>query len=148
MPGSKWIRSFWSGSRKKKLLKPMEWGAFLTYIRGGDAHQLFLLGWSGNADPDGILFPLFHSKNFGAAGNRAFYKNEKVDQLLREARRLSDQGKRQALYEEASRIVVSEAADIWIYNTIELRGLSNRLQGFKFTPVGSGALFRVLSVSS
>ena len=53
-----------------------------------------------------------------------------------------------ALYEEASRIVVSEAADIWIYNTIELRGLSNRLQGFKFTPVGSGALFRVLSVSS
>ena len=54
----------------------------------------------------------------------------------------------QALYEEASRLVVSDAADIWIYNAIELRGLSNRLHGFHFTPIGSGADFRMMSLTS
>ncbi len=99
-------------------------------------------------DPENWIGQMYDSSFHGSWKASCWYKNEKVDSLLREARRLSDQAKRTALYEEASRIVVSEAADIWIYNTIELRGLSNRLQGFKFTPVGSGALFRVLSVSS
>ena len=63
-------------------------------------------------------------------------------------RGLEDQGKRQSLYEEASRIVVADAADIWIYNAIELRGLSNRVRGFHFTPIGSGADFRSMSLVS
>ena len=69
-------------------------------------------------------------------------------QVEGEARGLDDKSKRQALYEEASRLVVSDAADIWIYNAIELRGLSNRLHGFHFTPIGSGADFRMMSLTS
>jgi len=48
---------------------------------------------------------------------------------------------------DASRLVVADAADIWIYNAIELRGLSNRLRGFRFTPIGSGADFRIMSLT-
>ena len=62
--------------------------------------------------------------------------------------RLADQAKRQTLYEEASRIVVADAADIWIYNTVQIRGISARVQGFKFSPVGSGAEFRHMSLTA
>jgi peptide/nickel transport system substrate-binding protein len=43
---------------------------------------------------------------------------------------------------------VADAADIWIYNAIELRGISNRLHGFEFTPIGSGADYRTMSLTS
>ena len=98
-------------------------------------------------DPENWIGQMYDSQFHGTWKASCWYKNEKVDKLLQEARRLADQEKRQALYEEASRIVVSEAADIWIYNTIELRGLSNRLKGFSFTPIGSGADFRNLSLT-
>lgn len=99
-------------------------------------------------DPENWIGQMYDSQFHGTWKASSWYKNEKVDAMLRDARSLADQAKRQALYEEASRIVVSEAADIWIYNTIELRGLSNRVQGFQFTPIGSGATFRNISLKS
>jgi peptide/nickel transport system substrate-binding protein len=99
-------------------------------------------------DPENWIGQMYDSQFHGTWKASCWYKNEKVDTLLREARRLDDQSKRQALYEEASRLVVADAADIWIYNAIELRGLSNRLRGFRFTPIGSGADFRIMSLTS
>jgi peptide/nickel transport system substrate-binding protein len=116
-------------------LKPMEWGAFLTYIRGGDAHQLFLLGWSGGADPDGILFPLFHSKNFGAAGNRAFYKNEKVDELLLKAQTTVKQDDRKPLYLEAQDLIMKDAPWFTYRHGTNSAALAKKVQGFKLHPL-------------
>jgi peptide/nickel transport system substrate-binding protein len=90
---------------------------------------------------------MYDSRFHGTWKASCWYSNEKVDSLLRDARRLDDRAKRQPLYEEASRLVVADAADIWIYNAIELRGLSNRLRGFRFTPIGSGADFRIMSLT-
>jgi peptide/nickel transport system substrate-binding protein len=98
-------------------------------------------------DPENWIGQMYDSQFHGTWKASCWYKNEKVDALLRDARRLDDQGKRQPLYEEASRLVVADAADIWIYNAIELRGLSNRLRGFRFTPIGSGADFRIMSLT-
>jgi peptide/nickel transport system substrate-binding protein len=99
-------------------------------------------------DPENWIGQMYDSQFHGTWKASCWYKNDKVDAFLREARRLDDQNKRQALYEEASRLVVADAADIWIYNAIELRGLSNRLRGFQFTPIGSGADFRTMSLTS
>ena len=116
-------------------LKPMEWGAFLTYIRGGDQHQMFLLGWSGNADPDSILYPLFHSKNLGAAGNRAFFRNDKVDELLLKAQTTVKQEDRKPLYLEAQDIILKEAPWATIRHGIHSAALSKKVQGFKLHPL-------------
>ena len=51
------------------------------------------------------------------------------------------------MYAEATRQVVEDAADIWVYNTVELRGVRARVKGFKFSPVGSGNELRWLSVN-
>lgn len=98
-------------------------------------------------DPENWIGQMYDSQFHGTWKASSWYKNDKVDGLLREARRLDDQNKRQALYEDASRIVIADAADIWIYNAIELRGLSKRLRGFQFDPIGSGADFRTMSLT-
>jgi peptide/nickel transport system substrate-binding protein len=99
-------------------------------------------------DPENWIGQMYDSQFHGTWKASCWYKNDKVDAFLGEARGLDDQNKRQALYEAASRVVVADAADIWIYNAIELRGLSNRLRGFQFTPIGSGADFRTMSLTS
>ena len=99
-------------------------------------------------DPENWIGQMYDSQFHGTWKASAWYKNDKVDQLLREARTSTDQAKRKSLYEEASRIVVGDAADIWIYNTIQLRGISKRVQGYKFSPVGSGGEIRWMSLKN
>ncbi len=99
-------------------------------------------------DPENWIGQMYDSQFHGTWKASSWYKNDKVDALLREARRSSDHAKRQSLYEEASRIVVADAADIWIYNTVQIRGISARVQGYKFSPVGSGAEFRYMSLTA
>jgi peptide/nickel transport system substrate-binding protein len=67
--------------------------------------QMIVLGWAWPVlDCDGALYGQFHS---GVAHpptglGPAYYKNEKVDGLLTEARSANDLNKRKALYKEAS----------------------------------------------
>ncbi len=119
----------------KVVLKPMEWGAFLSYIRTGESHQMFLLGWSGGADPDSVLFPLFHSKNFGAAGNRAFYKNERVDDLLIQGQSTVKQEDRKAIYTEAQDVILKDAPWLPIRHQTHLVAAIKKEQGFKLHPI-------------
>ena len=59
-----------------------EWGALLDTLNAGE-HEMFLLGWSNTSfDPDGSTYQLFYSGNHGATGNRAFFSNDKVDELI------------------------------------------------------------------
>lgn len=100
------------------------------------------------ADPENWIGQMYDSQFHGTWKASSWYKNEKVDAMLREARATTDQNRRKELYEAASRIVVDEAADIWIYNTVQLRGLSNRVQNYQFSPVGSGGELRRVSLSN
>lgn len=97
-------------------------------------------------DPENWIGQVYDSAFWGTFKGSSWYKDEKVDELLRKARASSDQAERSNIYEEVSRIVVAEAVDIWIYNTIQLRGISDRIEGYKFSPVGSGGDFRYLSL--
>ena len=116
-------------------LKSMEWGAFLNYIRTGESHQMFVLAWNGGADPDSVLFPLFHSKNWGASGNRAFYKNERVDELLIKGQTTVKQDDRKALYLEAQDVILKDAPWLPIRHGTHSAALSKKVQGFKLHPL-------------
>ncbi len=89
-------------------------------------------------DPENWIGQMYDSQFHGTWKASAWYKNPKVDELLRKARMLTDQKERQPLYEEATRLVVADSPDIWIYNTVELRGATDRVQNLRFSPVGSG----------
>lgn len=93
-------------------------------------------------DPENWIGQMYDSQFHGTWKASSWYRNDRVDAMLREARAVNDRNRRKELYEAASRLVVADAADIWIYNTVQLRGLSNRVQNYQFSPVGSGGELR------
>ena len=69
---------------------------------------MFILGWSSSADSDSALYALFHSKNLGGAGNRTFYENKRVDELLDKARESTVPADRIEYYKELQNILQEE----------------------------------------
>ena len=115
----------------------MEWGAFLDAAAVGEP-DMFLLGWTTvTTDADYGLFPLFHSSSFGQAGNRTFYKNDRVDELLELGRFTSDQDERLEYYREAQELIVEDAPWIFLQTRENVTGYRNWVQGFEHHPTGS-----------
>ena len=54
---------------------------------------------------------------------------------------------RKKLYEQASRIVVDDAADIWIYNTKWYGPHRKNVKGVRFCPIGDGQECRWISLA-
>jgi peptide/nickel transport system substrate-binding protein len=99
-------------------------------------------------DPENWIGQMYDSQFHGTWKASSWYKNPKVDVLLRRARDLVKQEQRAPLYEEATRLIMADSPDIWIYNTVELRGLSNRVAGYRFCPAGSGGEIRWIHLTS
>jgi peptide/nickel transport system substrate-binding protein len=93
-------------------------------------------------DPENWVGQMYDSQFLGTWKASAWYHNPKVDDLLRKARTTTSQAERAPLYEEATRLVVADSPDIWVYNTVEIRGVSDRVKNFSFSPVGSGGEMR------
>jgi peptide/nickel transport system substrate-binding protein len=98
-------------------------------------------------DPENWIGTMYDSQFHGTWKASAWYKNDRVDELLRSARSNPTRDERAKLYQQAARIVVEDAPDIWVYNTVELRGMRARVKGFKFSPVGSGSELRHMSLN-
>lgn len=98
-------------------------------------------------DPENWIGQMYDSDFHGTWKASSWYSNDEVDSLLRKARTETDQDVRAGAYKAAYTQIVEDAADVWIYNTVSLRGLSDRVEGYKFSPVGNGAEFRWMSLS-
>lgn len=133
----------------KLKLVPSTWAQLTASTAKPESTPDMWIHWVSTyfVDPENWIGQMYDSQFHGTWKASSWYKNPKVDDLLRKARAETAQDKRKALYEEASRIVVDEAADIWIYNTIQLRGLTKRVQGYRFSPVGSGGEVRWISLA-
>lgn len=111
-------------------IEVLELGAFLDKTASGE-QEMFILGWSNpTGDADYGMYALFHSSQFGTAGNRSFYKNEKVDQLLDDGRKESDDTKRLAMYKEAQQLIIDDAPVGFVHHAEYLIGLSDKVKGF------------------
>jgi ABC-type transport system substrate-binding protein len=81
------------------------------------------------------IYPLLHSSQWTPAGpNRALYKNTRLDEVLHQARMVTDQAKRAELYREAQRILVDDPPWIFVDHEIQIAAFSRRVQGFKLHP--------------
>jgi ABC-type transport system substrate-binding protein len=79
----------------------MEWGAFYERLDSGPPHIYCLWNLSNYPDPDDFL------RSFRIQSR---WQNERYNGLVEEARRVADQGKRMALYQDAERLLIEEAA--------------------------------------
>ncbi|PYZ96041.1 glutathione ABC transporter substrate-binding protein [Alteribacter lacisalsi] len=117
-------------------IEVLEWGAYLDETAAGN-HDMFILGWvTVTGDADYGMFPLFHSSQHGAAGNRTFTANDELDEILDAARRETDEDTRQELYSEAMEILVDDAPMLYLYHTTYLVGLGENVGGFWKHPNG------------
>lgn len=92
--------------------------------------------WSPDfADPYMFTNYWFDSSRKGLAGNRSFYSNPKVDDLLNKAARSTDQAERTALYGEVQDIVTNEAAYAYLFQKDYRIAMSKAVTGFVFNPM-------------
>ena len=91
-------------------IKTFQWAAYVSTIENPNIIKpLFIMSWNiSNDDPDEVLYPLYHSSQIDAHTNVVFYKNEKFDNLISEARETTDKEKRIELYKKAQDIIQEE----------------------------------------
>ncbi len=124
------IQQMWSETLGVEInITTQEWGVYLDTLRT-DAPQVYRIAWCLDyPDANNFLYDVFHSTS---ENNYTNWTNERFDALLEEARLLTDNEARQALYTEADNILVAEDAAIApIYYYTTLRMFSDR---FEFTP--------------
>ncbi len=111
-------------------IETAEVGAYLE-LTGNGSFDMFVGSWGTvTLDADYGLYPMFHSENAGNSGNRSFFKNERVDTLLENARQSTDESERMAFYAEAQQIIVDEATIVPLYHSVLLAGLQDSVDGF------------------
>src|SRR6266542_3882371 len=96
--------------------------------RTAGTYDLFFSGWAHMPhDPD-----WYFGQWFTKAGSEQLtrYANPRVEQLIAEGR-VPDAKVRQAKYEELERIVWDEDAELWLYYTVAIYGVSDRLRNFE-----------------
>ncbi len=121
----------------------LEWSTYLADTAAG-AHDMFILGWvSVTGDADYGLYALFHSTQFGTAGNRTFWSHPRVDELLDLGRTEADPQVREAYYFEAQEIIAEEAPWVFLYLLLEVNALQNNVTGFVPHPAGHHRLYNV-----
>ena len=92
-----------------------------------------MMAWGTSLDSD--PYQIWHSSQTAKGGsNRIGFKNERADQIMEEARKTLDEKKRNALYQELSKIIADEAPYLFMMERPGLFIASKRFAGV--LPVG------------
>ncbi|MGG4493602.1 ABC transporter substrate-binding protein [Brevibacillus reuszeri] len=132
------LQAFFSDIGVKLNLKKIAYATSREMIDKGE-FDLAMGVWSPDfGDPYMFMNYWFDSNNFGLAGNRAFYKNDKVDELVRKAASINDKAEREKIYQEAQKIVIDEAPYLYLYQKDFLLPVSKSVKGFVYNPMLEG----------
>jgi peptide/nickel transport system substrate-binding protein len=99
-------------------------------------------------DPDNWTGPYYTKSGHGTTRGSSWYSTDKVEQLLGQAMRETSQDRRTDLYEQASRVLVEDAVDVWIYRGKVARALRTRVKGYEPAVTGDGIDLRKIWVES
>lgn len=114
--------------------KPTEWSVMLDLINKRDFDAI-TLGWTSGVETD--IYQIFHSKQIGAGGdNFVGYKNERLDQLIEQARGTVDEEKRMPLWQEAERIMYEDQPYTFLMRRESLVFIDGRIRNLEITNLG------------
>ena len=104
-----------------------------------------MLGWTGdNGDPDNFLSVLLGCAAVGGS-NRAQWCNQEFDDLINQAKQVSDQAKRSELYKQAQVVFKREAPWATIAHSVVFEPVRKEVKDYKIDPFG-GHIFYGVSV--
>jgi peptide/nickel transport system substrate-binding protein len=113
-----------------------EFGAFIDRILGPDKDfDPFILGWSGNVDPDYATYGLFKT---GGDNNYIAYGNAEIDVLLDLGRTLPP-GSAESIetYQQIQRLLMSDVPFAFINNSEEIGVVQGWVDGWSVHPYAS-----------
>ncbi len=114
--------------------KPTEWSVMLDLINNRNFDAI-TLGWTSGVETD--IYQIFHSKQIGAGGdNFVGYKNERLDQLIEQARGSVDEAKRMPLWQEAERIMYEDQPYTFLMRRESLVFIDKRIHNLQITNLG------------
>ncbi len=129
-------------------IRTFEFATFFSDVTRG-AFQLYSLRWiGGNEDPD-IFEYVFDTSRFTPKGaNRSFYSNPRLDALIDQARRESDQNTRKQLYTEIQAILAADVPSInlWYFDNVLVH--SKRVQNVTLNPSGNYDFLKTATITN
>lgn len=99
-------------------------------------------------DPDNWIGTFYMRHALGSQRGASWYRDDETERLLQGARDTLDRAERQRLYEAASRRMVDQAVDVWIYNSKAFRAVRTRVKGFTPGAIGDGLDLRNLWIEA
>jgi len=121
----------------KVRIKQLEWSAYKSAVNKGEADIFWLSWWADYPDPENFLFPLFHSSNHGAGGNRSRYSNKEVDRLIEAGQKARDISARDGYYSLAEKIIDEEAPWVFFWHKTDFTLRQPYLKNYKIYPIYS-----------
>ncbi|MCY6369776.1 ABC transporter substrate-binding protein [Clostridium ganghwense] len=119
----------------KATVEPYTWTEYKEKTKQGEGDIMFY-GWTGdNGDPDNFL-SLLDSNEIASSLNAAKYKNDKVDELLAEARKTPNGEERNKLYKDIQDILAKDAPWLPISSAKSMAAYSSKIKGFTYHPTG------------
>jgi peptide/nickel transport system substrate-binding protein len=113
-------------------IQVLEFGALLKAGEQND-FDVLSLGWSGRIDPDGNIEPIFQTKG---AFNYGKYSTPEIDNFVAQARQVSDQAQRKAIYQQLTKKINDDVAYIFTRFTPVQLAAGSYVKGFEVTPDG------------
>jgi len=127
-------------------IRTFEFATFFADVTRG-AFQVYSLRWiGGNEDPD--IFETFSSARFPPNGtNRGFYSNPRVDSLIEQARRETEQSVRAHLYGEVQEILANDvpAINLWYLDNVLVH--TRRVRNVTLNPSGNYDFLKTAEIS-
>jgi len=129
------VQSFFGCIGIEARIEQLEWSSFLEVVAAGKAQAFWLSWWADYPDQENFLVPLFHSRNWGSAGNRSRFRNERIDSLLDKAVSSFDENERNALYRQIEAQVVDDAPWVFFWHKALCAVHRPELRGYRPTPL-------------
>ncbi|MCL4492914.1 MAG: ABC transporter substrate-binding protein [Nitrospirae bacterium] len=131
------IQSYLADAGIAVNIKQLEWSAYKEAINKGEPDMFWLSWWADYPDAENFLFPLFHSSNFGPAGNRTRYANKEVDALIEKGRYSLNEKERVRSYKKAEEIIIKDAPWVSFWHRTDFLVKQPWIKGYKVYPIYS-----------
>jgi ABC-type transport system substrate-binding protein len=116
-------------------IKQLEWSSYKAALNNGEADMFWISWWADYPDPENFLFPLFHSSNHGASGNRSRYTNHEVDGLIEAGQRALDPAEKFAYYGRAEQLIVQDSPWVFFWHKTDYTVRQPSLKSYEMKPI-------------
>lgn len=121
----------------KVKLMTYDWPTYLEKARKGE-HQMIQIGWTGdNGDPDNFLHVLLGCAAVKTGTNYARWCNKDFNELVNQAKVITDQSRRSDLYKKAQVIFNDQAPWVPVAYSRVYRAMSSKVEGYQMHPFGT-----------